>query len=184
MTERPDAATIEERQRQEREHQRARDANRHRTLQRSWYQLEQLEERQEVPLGARNVGRVGWIGGRFEARARELRQRHQHDDHKCRDHDVLCDDVGPESDARSLRSRVLLLVVLGVRWIIGTRRRTRLEHCRARRDALPDHLHQMHQGEPAKQHRKEEHVQCIEPRQRRGAELRAAAQQLNQKATD
>ena len=43
--------------------------------QRPWKMLEELEEAHEVPLGPRDIGRVGGIGDRVEWRVEDDRER-------------------------------------------------------------------------------------------------------------
>ena len=73
---------IEPRQQREERPDHCRQHDRPDDLEAAWEIFEQLEETKEVPLGPRDEGRVGWIGGPFHlghAAPREGDQREQHD---------------------------------------------------------------------------------------------------------
>ena len=176
------AATIEEREAEQRDDQQQRHADGYRALHGARKQLQELIEGQEIPFRCGHVARVSRICRRFQRRAecQGEQQQHEHDDER-RD-DVLAHDIRPEAHAATLGRRVRLFVVAGVGGVRRPWRRAVFECLRARRDALPNDERDVEQDDHDEQQRQPQHVKRVESREGRRAELRAALEQLREHA--
>src|SRR5690606_25951592 len=96
------------------EYERRRETDRDRALQLTRNERQQLEDRKEIPLRPGYVRGVGRVRGCFQPSTDRGGQDSNERNHRRGDDDVLADDIGPESDPRSLRRPIPLAVELRV----------------------------------------------------------------------
>ena len=93
----PLLVAVQERQEQQHQDGDAGDDRRAQPFQLAGEILEHLEQEQEIPLRARDVGGVIRVGLGFGGNAQETGQQDQDDKDRQRDQQVLVDAVGPEA---------------------------------------------------------------------------------------